>query len=154
MKSYSFVFFAILSFFAFISSTGFCQNVVLIDLNAEEIVIPNRSFFIENVIDKRLDKNHIGWIQKGMSNRRVFANLSGAMIGGMAGAIIANDLDCICLDLATGIITPLNKTLMQTILKEDQDLLKEYTQQTGNKNNPRIQLDFLRKYNERNPMGK
>jgi hypothetical protein len=69
---------------------------------------------------------------------------------GLIGYAVAKsgDLDCIVLDLKTGIITPLTKTGMERVLKEDQELLNGY-QQTGRSKDEGFQMSLVKKFNSR-----
>lgn len=91
---------------------------------------------------------YFAWLDRFYDGEDAFA---AGMLAGAGGAMVANDLDCICLDLATGIITPLSRNLMLDILEGDEELLKEYYA-LGNRYSPLMQLEFLKKYNERNPI--
>lgn len=56
----------------------FSQTPTAITINLEDAypeTIPNFNFFIEETIDNRFDKTSIGIVQKGMGNRRYFADL-------------------------------------------------------------------------------
>lgn len=61
-------------FFAFFSINGFSQ-VFLIDLQKQPISLPDRNFYIKQVVDARTVKTTIGQVRRGPANVKVNANL-------------------------------------------------------------------------------
>jgi hypothetical protein len=57
------------------SLPGFAQKDFVVSLNAEAIVLPNRGFYIDSVVDARTIVVNIGMAQVGMNNRQVEAQL-------------------------------------------------------------------------------
>ncbi|WP_339815156.1 hypothetical protein [uncultured Imperialibacter sp.] len=54
-----------LLFIGLLSGTSFAQKTYVIKLNPDYINIPNRSFYIDQVIDNRTDKSRIGIVHNG-----------------------------------------------------------------------------------------
>lgn len=52
------------------------QKIHKITLSSKAINLPNRQFHIETVIDHRMNKETIGFIQKGLGNKRINAKFS------------------------------------------------------------------------------
>jgi hypothetical protein len=75
------------------------------------------------------------------------AGLAGG--GGLLGAlIVSSDLDCIFLDINSGVISVAKKDTMERMLSEDKELLNKYLQ-IGGKRNPQIQLNLIHEFNQR-----
>ena len=63
-------------FISLIASNLTAQKVHKITLNPERINLPNRAFHIEGVIDNRMNQQTIGFVQKGLGNKRVDAKFN------------------------------------------------------------------------------
>jgi hypothetical protein len=57
------------------SLSGFAQKDFVVSLKAESLVLPNRGFYIDSVVDARSLVTNIGMAQVGMNNRQVEAQL-------------------------------------------------------------------------------
>ena len=57
------------------SLSGFAQKNFIVSLKAESLVLPNRGFYIDSVVDARSIVTNIGMAQVGMNNRQVEAQL-------------------------------------------------------------------------------
>jgi hypothetical protein len=57
------------------STPGFAQKDFVVSLKAEPLLLANRIFYIDSVIDGRVVKSNIGMAQVGMNNRQVEAQL-------------------------------------------------------------------------------
>lgn len=74
---------SLLFFCSIIFHFTYSQDKHIIKLRTSQrdlISIPNRPFFISNVIDSRKDTSNVGIVQKGMANRKVQAVLEGGTI--------------------------------------------------------------------------
>ena len=54
---------------------GFSQKDFIVSLKAESLILPNRGFYIDSVVDARVITTNIGMAQVGMNNRQVEAQL-------------------------------------------------------------------------------
>src|SRR3990170_9001510 len=57
------------------SLSGFAQKDFIVSLKAESLMLPNRGFYIDSVVDARSIVTNIGMAQVGMNNRQVEAQL-------------------------------------------------------------------------------
>ena len=62
-----------LLFFLALSFTSMSQNVHIISLDAGQLNIENRNFYIARVVDKRVIQSSLGIVQKGPFNKKVIA---------------------------------------------------------------------------------
>ncbi|MBI1769899.1 MAG: hypothetical protein HY015_04955 [Bacteroidetes bacterium] len=61
----------------FFAKPGLCQEKHLIELQPSIFIIPDRTFYIDSVIDNRSNKESIGVVQKGANMVQVSADLTG-----------------------------------------------------------------------------
>jgi hypothetical protein len=73
----------------------------------------------------------------------------GGGFGLLGAALVASDLDCVFLDLKTGVVKVAKKESMDQVLSEDQELWQKY-QQSNSKRNYATQLEFILEFNKRN----
>src|SRR5688500_60497 len=57
------------------SLSGFAQKDFIVSLKTESLMLPNRGFYIDSVVDARSMATNIGMAQVGMNNRQVEAQL-------------------------------------------------------------------------------
>jgi len=68
--------------FIFLTTILSAQSDYQIKLTAHEpLILPNRAFHIESVIDNRKNPHSIGFVQKGIGNKRLNANFSSTFSG-------------------------------------------------------------------------
>ncbi|MEM7552482.1 MAG: DUF6563 family protein [Bacteroidota bacterium] len=58
-----------------ISQFSYAKDYVL-SLSQVEVSLNEKSYQLKSVVDARTEKANIGWVQKGLSNRKVFANFA------------------------------------------------------------------------------
>ncbi|MCB2377673.1 hypothetical protein LGH70_08780 [Hymenobacter sp. BT635] len=75
-----------LLFLLFAVSGAYAQTPIYqVSLQEQKLVVANPTFHIAEVLDLRPQQQTIGWVQRGMGNIRVPANLSGGVREGLGG---------------------------------------------------------------------
>jgi hypothetical protein len=68
--------FILLSLFICLCYFSARSQVYEISLGKQTLALPGRHFYVSDIIDARISKNNIGWVQRGLANARVGANLA------------------------------------------------------------------------------